>query len=119
MQQQPHRWPGSDKCVETKLRWDVYIRPWPPGWSFLRRIYTSRGSERVKEVFSLLGVKLNMSTANHPQTDGMTERVNRIVEDTLRSFVNHRQTNWDELLALYQFSMNNFFQHRQRILLST
>ena len=53
-----------------------------------------------KEVFSLLGVILNISTANHPQTDGLTERVNRIVEDTLRSFVNHRQTNWDELLDL-------------------
>ena len=62
-----------------------------------------------KEVFSLLGVKLNMSTANHPQTDGMTERVNRIVEDTLRPFVNHCQTDWDELLALCQFSMNNSF----------
>ena len=48
MQQQPRRWPGFDKCVETKFRWDVYIRPWPPGWSFWRRIYTSRGSERVK-----------------------------------------------------------------------
>ena len=48
MQQQPRRWPGFDKCVETKLRWDVYIRPWPPWWSFLRRIYTSCGSERVK-----------------------------------------------------------------------
>ena len=47
MQQQPHRWPGFDKCVETKLRLDVYIRPWPPAWSFLRRIYTSRGSEGV------------------------------------------------------------------------
>ena len=47
MQQQPRRWPGFDKCVDTKLRWDVYIRPWPPGWSFWRRIYTSRGSERV------------------------------------------------------------------------
>ena len=32
MQQQARRWPGFDKCVETKLRWDVYIRPWPPGW---------------------------------------------------------------------------------------
>ena len=48
MQQQQRRWPGFDKCVETKLRLDVYIRPWPPAWSFLRRIYTSRGSERVK-----------------------------------------------------------------------
>ena len=23
MQQQPRRWPGFDKCVEMKLRWDV------------------------------------------------------------------------------------------------
>ena len=50
MQQQPRRWPGFEKCVETKLRWDVYIRSWPPGWLFLRRIFTSRGSERVKSV---------------------------------------------------------------------
>ena len=62
-----------------------------------------------KEVFALLGVKLQMSTANHPQTDGMTERVNRIVEDTLRAFVNHRQSNWDELLPICQFSINNSF----------
>ena len=50
MQQQPRRWPGFDKCVETNLRLDVYIHPWPPGWSFLRRICTSRGSERVNTV---------------------------------------------------------------------
>ena len=49
MQQQPRQWPGFDKCVKTKLRLDVYIRPWPPGRSFLRRVYTSRGSERVKK----------------------------------------------------------------------
>ena len=48
MQQQPRQRPGFDKCVETKLRMDIFIRPWLPGWSFLRRIYTSRGSERVK-----------------------------------------------------------------------
>ena len=60
-----------------------------------------------KEVFSILGVELKMSTANHPQTDGMTERVNRVIEDTLRAFVNHRQNNWDELLSLCEFAINN------------
>ena len=48
--------------------------------------------------------------ANHPQTDGLTERVNRIVQDTLRSFVNHRQLKCDLLLPLCQFSVNNSFQ---------
>ena len=63
-----------------------------------------------QEVFSAIGTELKMSTANHPQTDGMTERVNRIVEDTLRSFVNHRQDNWDELLPLIQFAINDSTQ---------
>ena len=37
----------------------------------------------------------------------MTERINRVVEDCLRTFVNHKQSNWDELLPLCQFAINN------------
>ena len=48
-----------------------------------------------------------MSTANHPQTDGQTERVHRVVGDSLCAIVNHQQSNWDELLPFTQFSINN------------
>jgi hypothetical protein len=33
-----------------------------------------------QKVWSLIGIDLNMSTANHPQTDGQTERVNQCLE---------------------------------------
>ena len=61
-----------------------------------------------QELMSLLGSHLKMSTANHPEADGQTERMNRIVEDTLRTFVNHRH--WDQLLPLCQFAINNAVQ---------
>ena len=38
-------------------------------------------------VFELLGTKLSMSTAYHPQTDGQTERANRVVEEMLRAYL--------------------------------
>ncbi|GMF17479.1 unnamed protein product [Phytophthora fragariaefolia] len=37
-------------------------------------------------LFQLLGTKLSMSTAAHPETDGQTERVNRVLEGVLRSY---------------------------------
>lgn len=45
------------------------------------------------ELMRLLQVKLKMSTANHPQTDGRTEVMNRMIEDYLRIFCNYRQDN--------------------------
>jgi transposase InsO family protein len=36
-----------------------------------------------KTLFSGMDTQLSFSTAYHPQTDGQTERTNRIVEDML------------------------------------
>jgi hypothetical protein len=60
-----------------------------------------------KEVCSLLGVQQAMSTAFHPQTDGQTERVNRVLEEVLRSFVNPAQDDWDAYLPMVEFAINN------------
>lgn len=61
----------------------------------------------MKELYKLLGIEGNPSTAYHPQTDGQTERVNQEVEIYLRAFVNHHQSDWVEWLALAEFAYNN------------
>ena len=38
-----------------------------------------------------LGVKLRMSTAFHPETDGQTDRANRVIQDCLLHYANFNQ----------------------------
>jgi hypothetical protein len=54
-----------------------------------------------------LGIKLNFSTAYHPQSDGQIERVNQVLEQYLRMFVNYQQDNWCQLLPKAEFTYNN------------
>jgi transposase InsO family protein len=76
-----------------------------------QKVISNRGpqfmSGFVRELYKLLRVKGNPSTAYHPQTDGQTERVNREVEKYLRTFVNHRQDKWADWLPLAEFAFNN------------
>ena len=48
-------------------------------------------SDLYKAIFENLEVHLSISTSNHPQTDGQTERTHRTIEQILRTAVNHRQ----------------------------
>jgi hypothetical protein len=60
-----------------------------------------------QHLFRLIGMKLDMSTADHPQTDGQTERVNRVLEDVLRSVCVAEPTKWSTQLAQVEFALNN------------
>ena len=57
----------------------------------------------------LFGTKLVMSTAFHHQTDGQTKRVDRILEDVLRHYVNPMQDDWDMFLAVVEFACKNLW----------
>ncbi|XP_071685421.1 uncharacterized protein [Lolium perenne] len=69
----------------------------------------------VKEKFLWSNLKrdiaeLEFSTAFHPQTDGLTERVNQILEDMLRACALDYGSSWDENLHYAEFSYNNSHQ---------
>ena len=55
----------------------------------------------------LLGTKLKMSSAYHPQTDGSTERANRTVTQMLRQCINAKQTDWVAKLPAIEFAINS------------
>jgi transposase InsO family protein len=54
-----------------------------------------------------LDVKLKLSTAFHPQTDGQTERTNQTLEQYLRCYVNHQQDDWVKWLPIAQWAYNS------------
>ena len=60
-----------------------------------------------QELWSLLDVKLGMSTAFHPATDGQTEVLNRILEDLIRTHCHSNQADWLKALPLCEFYYNN------------
>nr|GEW93750.1 putative reverse transcriptase domain-containing protein [Tanacetum cinerariifolium] len=55
----------------------------------------------------VLGTKLHMSTAYHPETDGQSECTIQTLEDMLRSCVMDFGGSWDTHLPLVEFSYNN------------
>ena len=63
-------------------------------------------SKVMRELWEKLGVKLSLSTAFHPQTDGETERVNQEIEQFFRVFCNFQQDNWTNLLPFAEFAHN-------------
>jgi hypothetical protein len=52
---------------------------------------------------TIMGVKLNMSTAYHPQTDRQTEMVNQCLENYLRAMVFSEQKKWIKYLSLAEY----------------
>src|SRR3954463_14323302 len=56
-----------------------------------------------------LGTRLDMSTSNHPQSDGQTERTIQTIEDMLRACILEEGGSWKDHLPLVEFAYNNSY----------
>lgn len=57
-----------------------------------------------------LGISLKMSTSHNPQTDGQTERLNRVVKQMLQAICQNHPQDWDSCLPAAEFGYNNSYQ---------
>ncbi|PNX94328.1 Ty3/gypsy retrotransposon protein, partial [Trifolium pratense] len=63
-------------------------------------------SQFWQELFKLSGTKLRMSTAYHPQSDGQTEIVNKVLQQYLRCFVHDKPNQWEQFLHWAEWHYN-------------
>jgi len=124
---------GNTACVTFVDRFTKMIHVWPCKTQvssedmvniFIQSVFRLHGAPREivsdrdprftaafwSQLFKRWGTKFNMSTANHPQTDGQSERANRTIEEILRCYVSPHHDDWDEHLALVEFAYNDSMQ---------
>lgn len=63
-----------------------------------------------RELMRLTGVKLHMTSAFHPQSDGKTEAANKVIVMYLRCLTGDRPRQWIQWLPWAEFIYNTAFQ---------
>ena len=120
-------WYDTILVINDRLTKMAYFLPYKEAsnaedlaYTFLRTVVANHGlpdeiiSDRDKlfnskfwrSLMDMMGIKIKMSTAFHPQTDGQTERTNQTVEQYLRCYVSYRQDDWVAYLPSAQMTYN-------------
>ena len=102
---------GTTKELNAEGLADLFLKHVWKHHGLPQSIVSDRGSQFISDFWNLLckklGIKAQLSTAWHPETDGQTERINSVMEQYLRAHVNYLQDDWLEWLPLAEFVGNN------------
>ncbi|GBG71317.1 hypothetical protein CBR_g8739 [Chara braunii] len=60
-----------------------------------------------QELMGVYGAKLLMSSDRHPETNGQTEQMNKILQQVMRMYIRPDQINWDEMLPKVASAYDN------------
>lgn len=82
------------------------------------RIISDNGTNYVSEAMRLvcrrLGISRSLTSVEHPQTDGLVERLNRTVKTSLATVVGEYPNTWCEYLPFITFAYNTAQQASTR-----
>ncbi|PHJ15850.1 retrotransposon ty3-gypsy subclass [Cystoisospora suis] len=71
-------------------------------------------SDVWQEMCKRLNITLKMSTAYHPQTDGLAERTNQTIEQMLRCAILRNEHEWVDALPMLEFGYNSTIRSSTR-----
>lgn len=84
-----------------------------------REILSDRGptftAKFWQALMAHLGLNHRLTTAFRPQTDGQTERMNQVLEQYLRCYVNYEQNDWVEKLPTAQLAYNTAYNESTKL----
>ncbi|OMJ15111.1 Retrovirus-related Pol polyprotein from transposon [Smittium culicis] len=72
-------------------------------------------ADPIKRYCEGFNIKHSFSSPYHPETNGLVERFNRTLKSIIRSYINSKQTNWDENLSSIIFAYVSSTQSTTKI----
>ena len=75
-----------------------------------KKLLTDQGSHFVANLFEAItarcGIHHLTASTYHPQTNGLTERFNSTLANSISTYVNSQQSDWDDFLSSVTFAYN-------------
>ena len=101
----------SHTTLTTEGFVDLFFREIFPHYGMPTKIVSDRGSQWNSMFFRSLcdraDIRLSLSTAHHPQTNGLVERTNEVVETALRHYVAPEENDWNKKIPFIEFALND------------
>ena len=82
----------------------AFIEYYVPYHGFPKAIVNNRGTQFTNAIWAILcktlGIKYRLFLAYYPETDGVTEYANQIIQPYLRAYTTFSQDNWEDFLGI-------------------
>ncbi|XP_061170353.1 uncharacterized protein LOC133179669 [Saccostrea echinata] len=97
--------------MEAETVASVIFKGWIKRYGCPHALHTDQGQQFESQLFqnlcTLLGIHKTRTTPFHPRSDGMVERLNRTIKDTLSKYISLNQSDWDKFIDGISMTYNS------------